>query len=57
MERDNFYGDFMAKSVWRLSGVSWRKPGKTNCQTISLLILPSVGTFGHLDKLQPHPEL
>ena len=47
LESDIFYGDFMAKLVWRLSGISWRKHGKSNhahYQTISMLILHVIET-------------
>ena len=30
MERDTFYGDLMAKLVWRLSRGLWRKSGKSD---------------------------
>ena len=36
---DTFYGDFMVKLAWRLSGVLWRKHDKSNYQTISILTL------------------
>ena len=41
VKRDTFYGDFTVKLVWRLSKVFIeKKHGKTNYQTISILILP-----------------
>ena len=40
LEDDTFYGDFVVKLVWRLSGVLWRKHGKSDCHTISILIFP-----------------
>ena len=39
MESDTFYGDFMVKLVWRLSGVFMgKKQGKSNYQTMSILV-------------------
>ena len=38
MERDNVYGYFMVKLIWRLSGVVMEKHRKSNYQTISILI-------------------
>ena len=39
VESDTFYGDFMVKLVWRLSGIIMEKRGKSNYQTIPILIL------------------
>ena len=32
LKSDHFYTDFMAKLVWKLSEVLWRKHGKSNYQ-------------------------